>query len=394
MEKSICISFNFRSNIFEKLCSFQMFIFAFIIMLSISAQSQVGVNTTMPDPTAALDVTSTTRGLLVPRMLQSEKIAIGSPAQGLLIYQTDQTKGFYYYDNGWIFINSAGIQGPQGVAGANGKNAMALTSALGAGPNCATGGTKLEVGVDANGNNILESNEINNSLTRFICNGAAGSSGSIAKTTNEPAGANCAKGGVKLEFGVDANSNNTLDPSEVNAALTKYVCNGNSLGYFDHYIGEAFGGGVIFHLWKEGAVEHGLIVCQTGLVGNGAPWSNVSSTFLGATSKWNGLSNCNAIIGQAGHSLSAAGLALNFTSNTATDWYLPSYAEMNLLWTNYFNVSKTISDLGATEIPLFTYWTSTEDNNNSQAFAFNMFSGTPQVLPKSTSLNIIAIRKF
>lgn len=54
----------------------------------------------------------------------------------------------------------------------------------------------------------------------------------------------------------------------------------------------------------------------------------------------------------------------------------------------------TISSIGATEIPLFTYWTSTESFNNSQALAFNMFTGTPQELPKSTSLNIITIRKF
>ncbi len=58
--------------------------------------------------------------------------------------------------------------------------------------------------------------------------GATGASGqnSLAKTTTESAGANCTTGGVKIEYGFDANSNGTLDVSEVNAVLTKYICNG------------------------------------------------------------------------------------------------------------------------------------------------------------------------
>jgi len=351
-------------------------------------QGQVGINTTSPELSAALDINSNNKGMLVPRMLQSERSAIGSPAQGLIVFQTDQTSGFYYYNNGWIYINSTG---PQGPAGANGRNSMALTSVESMGANCANGGTRLQVGVDANGNNILESNEINNSLTRYICNGTNGRN-TVAKTTTEPAGANCAKGGVKLEFGIDANGNNTLDVSEINAALTKYVCNGNTPGSFDHYIGEAFGGGVIFHLWKEGTVEHGLIVCQTGLVGNGGIWSNVSAN-ANASSYWDGLTNCQNIVAQAGHTQSAAAQALSFVSNGQSDWYLPSFAEMNLLWVNYFNVSKTISMIGATQVPLFTFWTSTLDGSG-QAFAFNMFTGVPQGLPTSTTLNILAIRKF
>jgi hypothetical protein len=312
--------------------------FVFIFLALYDAHAQVGIGTPTPLPSAVLEVNSSNKGMLVPRMLEAQKNAIISPAQGLLIYQTNPPVGFHYYNNGWIYINSAGQQGPPGPDGKN----------------------------------------------------------TVVKTTTEAAGANCAKGGVKLEFGIDANSNNILDAAEINASLTKYVCNGNTPGSFDHYIGEAFGGGVIFHLWKEGTVERGLIVCQTGLVGNGAAWSNVSSTAIGAAARstWDGLNNCAAIVNQAGHALSAAGLALLFTSNTATDWYLPSYAEMNLLWTNLFNVNKTISTIsGALEIPLLTFWTSTE-SNNSQGFAFGMFTGTPQELPKTTNLNIIAIRKF
>ena len=59
-------------------------------------------------------------------------------------------------------------------------------------------------------------------------NGTNGLNGynSLVKSTAETAGANCATGGVKLEFGLDANSNGSLEAGEVTPALTRYVCNG------------------------------------------------------------------------------------------------------------------------------------------------------------------------
>lgn len=61
-------------------------------------------------------------------------------------------------------------------------------------------------------------------------NGTNGVDGknTLVKTTTEAAGANCATGGVKLEYGIDANNSGVLDAGEINATLTKYVCNGTS----------------------------------------------------------------------------------------------------------------------------------------------------------------------
>jgi hypothetical protein len=66
--------------------------------------------------------------------------------------------------------------------------------------------------------------------------GLAGTSGTngidgkntLVNTTTEPAGANCTSGGVKVEVGLDTNNNGVLDNSEINATLTKYVCNGQN----------------------------------------------------------------------------------------------------------------------------------------------------------------------
>ncbi len=68
----------------------------------------VGVGTTAPHPSALLDLTSTSRGLLAPRLTAAQRAAISNPANGLLVYQTDGAQsGFWYYaaTGGWTFVN-------------------------------------------------------------------------------------------------------------------------------------------------------------------------------------------------------------------------------------------------------------------------------------------------
>lgn len=66
------------------------------------AQTGVAVNTSGADPdnSAMLDVASTDKGMLVPRMTSVSRNAITTPAAGLLVYDTDSL-AFYYYDSGW-----------------------------------------------------------------------------------------------------------------------------------------------------------------------------------------------------------------------------------------------------------------------------------------------------
>jgi hypothetical protein len=61
-------------------------------------EAHIGINTQSPDASSSLDISSTTSGLLIPRMTQTQRDAIGTPATSLMIYQTDNTPGFYYYD--------------------------------------------------------------------------------------------------------------------------------------------------------------------------------------------------------------------------------------------------------------------------------------------------------
>ncbi|MDP5121322.1 MAG: hypothetical protein NWQ46_07000 [Spirosomaceae bacterium] len=66
--------------------------------IKLTAQQGVGVGTTEPDESAILDVFSTTKGLLLPRMSSQQRLSIQRPAAGLMVYQHDLLLGVYMYD--------------------------------------------------------------------------------------------------------------------------------------------------------------------------------------------------------------------------------------------------------------------------------------------------------
>ena len=175
------------------------------------------------------------------------------------------------------------------------------------------------------------------------------------------------------------------------------VSGGGSGGGFTHYIGEEFGGGVVFQLWKDASgVEHGLIVDKTDL-STAQVWSNIDATLIGpsAQSSWDGLSNSNAIVSQAGHTSSAASICLNSTNGGQSDWYLPSIDELSLLWHSRFNVNKTLSAIGgAIGLPMSEiYWSSTEFELENVA-TFGFFSGCTGYYGKLGNGRVRAVRAF
>jgi len=83
----------------------------FIIVSLSNAQNtfpstgSVGIGTTTPAASSLLEVRSTSKGFLAPRMTSAQRAAIVTPATGLLVYQTDGTAGYYYYyGTGWRLL--------------------------------------------------------------------------------------------------------------------------------------------------------------------------------------------------------------------------------------------------------------------------------------------------
>ena len=79
-----------------------------MLLININTFAQnVGIGTTSPDASAMLDITSTGKGILVPRMTEVQRNNIASPATGLLVYQNDGDIGFWYFDGtDWIRITT------------------------------------------------------------------------------------------------------------------------------------------------------------------------------------------------------------------------------------------------------------------------------------------------
>ncbi|MDP5076552.1 MAG: cell wall anchor protein [Nonlabens sp.] len=76
-------------------------------LLSFSVFAQVGINTVSPHPSSMLDVSSTTQGMLTPRMTTVEKNAVASPATGLLVFDTTLNSFQVYNGTAWVFLAEA-----------------------------------------------------------------------------------------------------------------------------------------------------------------------------------------------------------------------------------------------------------------------------------------------
>ncbi len=96
-------------------------IFLLFLAFGTMVNAQVAINTdgTAPDNSAMLDVKSTSKGMLIPRMTEAQRDAIVSPATGLLIFCTDNN--LYFSNKGtpatpnWVIINSPWVSNGSGI---------------------------------------------------------------------------------------------------------------------------------------------------------------------------------------------------------------------------------------------------------------------------------------
>lgn len=80
------------------------FLLYFFLLVTITTYGQVGIGTSLPDASSVLDVSSTTQGMLTPRMTSAQISAISSPATGLLVFDTTLNAFYFYNSTSWVSL--------------------------------------------------------------------------------------------------------------------------------------------------------------------------------------------------------------------------------------------------------------------------------------------------
>lgn len=82
---------------------FHLALIVLLLFITSKMSAQVGIGTVSPDASSMLDIVSTDKGLLIPRMTTAQRDAIASPAAGLMVFD-NQTNSFWYFNSTWIEI--------------------------------------------------------------------------------------------------------------------------------------------------------------------------------------------------------------------------------------------------------------------------------------------------
>jgi hypothetical protein len=179
---------------------------------------------------------------------------------------------------------------------------------------------------------------------------------------------------------------------------------GSTIGFSIAMVGRlalesSFGGGVVFHVFKDDqGAEHGLVVSLSDL-SSGAQWGLYQTDVVNCESSWDGASNSAAIIAAGVETGSAAQMCDAYEGGGFTNWYLPSIDEWNLMYNVRYNLNKSLSLIsGGVTFELSDpkyYWSSTEYNSNrAWRFVFRFGSPSYDNVDKYIFFDIRAVRAF
>jgi hypothetical protein len=184
-----------------------------------------------------------------------------------------------------------------------------------------------------------------------------------------------------------------------------------------HHVGEFYGGGIIYFVWEEEGIQHGLIAALADLPStapdadlDGVPDGFMIAPNLGTDtnpvfdqiantkSHFKGLQNTNNIasyqdgIGLTGY---AAQVCKQYNGGGYTDWYLPSIHELSTLYRNLLLVNPVLEDDNNpdTQIVIGNYWASTIFNT-TQGWAWAMARGYGSNNNLNTYRYVRAIRRY
>jgi hypothetical protein len=192
----------------------------FLLLMSFYAYSQTGIGTTTPNASAKLEIASTDKGLLIPRMTASQRVAIVTPANGLLVYQTDSETGFYVNTGTsaspvWTRVNSNWTRSGSDIAYTTGN--ISTTGAL-------TGGnssTSSISGFAANVASISANYSITSADNGKVIQSTSASAVTVTIPTGLPTGFNCTV--VQMGAGQITFSGTYLNRTGFNKSASQYA---------------------------------------------------------------------------------------------------------------------------------------------------------------------------
>jgi len=322
---------------------------AMLLLFSSAMFAQVGINTdnSSPDNSAMLDVKSTNKGLLIPRMTHAQLNTISNPADGLVVYCTDcGSNGLgslsMFMAGGWYTLNANCLNPLSPVAGTN-----------------VPSGTQI----------------VWNWNTVFYATGYKWN------TINDYSSAtDMGTSTTKTESGLTPNTTYTRYVWAYNACGASAVTTLTQLLPF--LIGQSYGGGIIFYI--DGTGQHGLI-SATSDQSTGAQWGCYGTSIPGtSTAIGTGQANTTAIVAGCPTIGIAAQICDALVLNGYSDWFLPSKDELNQMY-----LQKTVVGGCAN----CYYWSSSEYSANltwSQYF----YNGYQSYISKYVTISVRAVRAF
>ena len=175
---------------------------------------------------------------------------------------------------------------------------------------------------------------------------------------------------------------------------------GSASGAFQHWIGQEFGGGIVFYVFRDlSGIEHGLIVSKYE-AGYSTNWG-VNSYLSDATSLFDGMTNTIAIMNAGAAVGSAAEICYNYNSEGYDDWYLPAQSELEALFSNEYAVNRSLYLTGGnllnTDQQTYQGYYSSTQASDSRAFVYSVYYGNCHgTIPKDWvySTQVRAIRSF